>query len=559
MVEIVPPIEPIQDRARGYRSWLRAEIYTGPYGTGKWVPNVNDSVIDWDQGFFRVYEVDDTTKLSKMRKVQFPGDAGVQPEDILLGAGPGYQSESFRMYLDTSVVPHKLAPDRRTRLYGKDARYYKVFTGSDINDPNAKVISANYDAGGTFLGENVPLELAVMSNVENVAVMYPAQGYTMQKLNDGEVVTLALYDDEGSVLSLQRMLILNTAFMRASEAGKKYITGISLDSAFIDSADQKVIRFPINMPVQNMGLYGVIHYSDGTVERLPIDGTRFSLYGLDNYVSTIENQRVPLSLVYRLSPTDYSVNHDVSLNRTITEDYWAITTKIDGALSVKLFMYPVWISAAAGYRMTYWLCNLDRNKVYRLLDEHVQLGPNSAPFDPTAYGVLQKLDVVVDLNKVDGIFPKMRHTQSFEIALLTRGDSQQTNWSIGFDPAQDPPYGIGLAAKMTFVNVNNSKLRLDNDRQSLGEWLKDVFYNTKPLYNADLETQAPEPTHFVLVFNSREIEYPISQWNSELTVPNDLVQGAVLYIKFIKREPSNVYVLGVSGLSVHMNPVPNTV
>lgn len=552
MSDIITPTQPIYEPDRGWRTFYIDAIYTGPNGKGRWVPNVNDKVWSWEEGAFRVVAVDEAggTYLSTLRKYVPTPDVGVPENDVLLGAGPGYQSESFRVYLDTSVIPHTLAPDRRTRLYGKDARHYKIFEGNDITNATGKVISANYDSGGTFLGDSIPLELAVMPDATNVGVMYPAQGYTMQKLEDGAPVTLVLYDDEGGVLSIQRMLVINTNLVRRSETGKKYIASIALTSAFLDPIDQKVIRYPINMPVDNLSLYGTVTYTDGTEDTLPVDGTRFKIFGLDNYVSTIENQRLPLTLVYSLGPNEYSTNHDVVLNRTITEDYWAVTTKIDGALSVKLFMYPTWINAQSGYRMAYWLCNLDRTKVYRV-DSLVQLGANSALFDPTSYGTLQKLDVVIDLSKVDGTLPPMRHVQTFDVALLAPGTQNVTNWVVGFSPGQDPRYGSGLAAKATFINVNNWTLDISCGRATLQDWLQDVFYATQPLYNNDRETRAPEPNYFALVFAGREIEFPINRWNTDLTVPNDLTQGQLLGIKFLRREPSNDYWLGVSGMPLH--------
>ena len=83
-------IQPIFDSNRGFREWLRSEIYTGPTGTGVYVPNVDDKVWDWVQGILRVVAVDMSTGLSTLQAWQAPAEP--EPEnrlDILSGVGPG--------------------------------------------------------------------------------------------------------------------------------------------------------------------------------------------------------------------------------------------------------------------------------------------------------------------------------------------------------------------------------------------------------------------------------------------------------------------------------------
>jgi len=556
MAEIKEPLVPIQDPDRSFRVWSIEEIF-GHSTDGRYVPNVGDAVWSWVEGLFRVTEVDYTTSISKLKSHVGPSQGGITDEfDILLGMGPGYRSESFRMLLDTSVIPHGLQPDRRTRLYGKDATRYKVFKGTNIGQ-TGEVISAYY-MNGSFLGDYIPLELVAMEHKDsqNISVKACMRGYTMQKLEDGDLVTLVVYDDEGGPLSIQKFTIYNTGWIRASEEGKKYISSIAIDSPFLSNADPKYLDFPINLPVAGLQLMGVVNYSDGSKRRIPIDGTKFNLYGIDNYVASIEDQVIPLSLAYKLGPEEYTYNASPSINKHMSERYWARTRMLDGAYSVKLFAYPTWVSALVGYRMQFFLYNLDREEVYNVTSL-IELAEGSAPFDGTAFGVVQKLRYVVDLNKVDGKFAAYRHPQTFEVALLAPGSQNTNNWSIGFSPGQDPPYGLGLSAKMTFVNVNQWKLKIDCGLPNLQRWLDEVFYNTQPLYNAEREARAPEPNYFVLVFGGREIEYPISQWNAELLVPNDLLQGQLVYIRFLRREPTAGYQLGISALPVHINQVAN--
>lgn len=543
---------PILDPGRGFRLWSVDEIYDGK-GPGRYVPNLGDACWDWNTGLYRVIEVDYTTGLSVLQKYTPPKDAGgLDNTDILLGAGPGPVSESYRVYVDKSVMPHILAVDSRLRIYGTTPTLIKIFKGVDISS-NGKVISRFYDQNGSLICEDIPLETVEGSNSTNNAVKTPMVGYTIDDLADGELVTAVVYDDAGNAVSIARLLVKNTAFIRTTDAAKKYITGIHIESPFISDDDPRVLQYPINMPTQALGMMGVVTYSDGGVKRLPIDGTKFSLYGLDNYVATILGQRIPLVLTYRLSLDEVNYNAQSSTDHYITEAYSATTVEVDGAYTVKLFVYPVWVDAVNGYRLEYFLYNLDREDVYRATP-HVNLATNSAAFNPTLYGVTQNITLAVNLNEVNGRFAPYRHVQTVGITLLARGDLDVANWTVQYTPNLEPIYGgEGIAARIDFINTEFWKLKIDCGAVTQGQWLESLYLPAQPLFNPNIEAAPPEPNFFNLVFGNRIIEYPISQWNAELEVPNDLKEGQTLFIEFFRRTATTDLRLATVGLPVHQN------
>ena len=546
------PLDPIFDAKQGFWIWNITQIYTGQ-GTGRFVPNLDDGVWDWDQGLFRVVYVDRTTGLSQLTKWQPPKDPGVvTDEDVLLGAGPGTLSESYRLYLDTSTLPFTLATDARLHVYGTACTYMKIFLGTDIGD-NGTVISAFYDQGGTLLGENIPLELVVMPDADNRAVKTPSVGYTTRELDDGEVCTAVFYNDAGHAVSIARLLIKNTAFIRSTDSSKKYITSIHLECPFLSGADSRMIEYPINVTLASLPMIGVVTYSDGSVRRIPVDGNKFNLYGRDNYVATILGQKIPLVLDYKLSSDE--VNYIASSGHAhhVAVQYEATTIAAEGAYSVKLFCYPVWVDEVNGYRLDWFLYNLDRDAVY-YATPYVELASNSAPFDPLLYGVTQRVTVGVNLQRVNGAYANYRHVQSLQIALLAPGTEYRDNWQITYTPGGDA-YGPGLVAAATFVNVNYWKLDLTNDCASVEEWLRKVFYGSEPLFNPDLEVETPAPNFFRLVAGTYRVELNVSQWNQELVIPSGQVsEGQVVYLEFFKRMNSTDLELGVGGLVFHQNP-----
>lgn len=551
------PLVGLQDETRSFRLWLKSEIYDNQ-GPGIYVPNKNDGVWEWETGLWRVVDVDRTTGLSVLAKYVPPKDSGTVDEtDILLGAGPGYQSESFRAMIDTSVMPHTLALESRLHVYGTTLSYVKVFLGSDIS-ATGTVISAMYDQGGTLLGENIPLELVRQANnaqsqvagVDNYAVKAPMVGYTHFSLPDNEVVTMVAYDDAGVARSVAKMLVVNTAFIRTTDASKKYVQSVHLESPFMAEGNDRLLKFPINLATAALDARGVVTYSNGERLRMPIDGTKFQLHGLSNYVASIVGQKIPLVLTYNLSPEEYVYGASTGVAKHVSEPYAATTELMDGAYSPKLFVTPVWIDAVSGYRLEWFLYNLDREVLVNVTPL-VQVQSSSRAFNPTEYGTMQNLVVAVDMNRVDSRFKAWRHVQTVGVALLARGDLQETNWTVSYSPGQETPYGLTTSAVATFINQNLTRINLACGQTTQEAWLAKVFYTTEPLFNAGLEIRAPEPNYFVLVAGNTRVEYPISAWNSVIEISDTLREGSVVYLEFKRRTTTTDLQLGISGMIVH--------
>lgn len=548
-------IVPISDPNRGHRRWRKSEIYTGPNGTGKYVPNQDDEVWDWVTGLWQVVAVNPLTGLSQL-KAYTPPKTGedVSDQDILLGVGHEHQNESYRAYLDVSVTPHILALDSRLRVYGTTVSHLKVFWGTDIGD-ESKVISAMYDHGGTLLGENIPLELVQIpnnpdSNVPsalNYAVKAPMVGYTLQKIPDNDVVTAVLYDAVGNVTSITKLLVMNTAFIRTTDASKKFITSIHLESPFISEGDDSLLKFAINMPVDALNARGVVTYSDGSKKTMPVDGTKFNLYGLQNFIATIVGQKVELALSYKLSAEEYVYGASANVTKHMSVPYWATTTRMDGAYSVKLFCFPQWIDATMGYKLRWFLFNLNRTEYLEVTDK-VTFAINSNPFDPTSYGPIQRINVGINMSDIDSNYTNWRHAQTIGIALLAPGNVEANGWNIEYYPGQPDLYGRDLKARAKFINVNNWLLKIDSYHSLKDLWLKDVFYNAQPLVNTQSETKAPEPNYFMLMINGKEFAYPIERWNTELQVPEVPKNGEPLFIRFVRRLAEGDLQLGMGGM-----------
>lgn len=541
----------IQNPDANWKIWSLAEIYLGHEGLGKYVPNVGDFV--WNIETYeewKVVAVDISTLVPTLIAIKRQTTPGTFDDtDLLLGVGPGTASDTYRCYIDDSVLPHLLVVDVRLQVKASMAQYAIIFKGSEIAG-TSKAISAYYDQAGNLLGNKVPLELALVPEGKNYTIKTVMPCNTTEKLPDNEIVTVVFYNDVGQVVSKRQLLIENTAFIRTTDASQKHITDITLETPFLSTSDPQLIEYPLNVNLSGFNLFGRVHYSDGDSLKMPVDGTKFALFGLQNFVATQIGQRATSVLKYVLSPGEIVYGATTMNGTFMTKEYQLITTKADNAYTVKLFGYPVWIDAVNGYRLEFYLLDLNR-ALYRKVTPYVSFNPNTPAFKPTEYGISQLISVSLNLRDVDGVYKSYTHTQTFDLVLQRPGsDHTGTIWTIGFEPGQNPPFGRDNWAVMQFINQNLRKLKVGVSATTQTEWLDRMYWQTKPLFNPTVEAQAPTPDWFSLIFDGGELEYRVSQWNDELEINKQLLDSDTLFIKFFKRQNDTDLVLSVSALPI---------
>jgi hypothetical protein len=531
-------VEPIIAQNAPMRVFKPGDIYTGlPGSTGRYVPNIDDAILNWTGGFYRVVAVDYTTGLSTTQSVNLATiGGGVVNEDILLGAGPGTISESYRVYINTNVVPYSLCFDARLRMHSSRASYCKLFIGTN-DTSDGVVISAVFNNAGVMVSENIPLELVILPNGSNVATWVPRIANVTQTLSNGDLVVAVFYDTVGNVISSAKLLVVNSDFIRTLDATQKFITGIRAVTPYITTPTD-LVQLPINMLLSSVGIRGEVTYSDGTVVDYPCDGTKFSILGTGWTPNTL-GQVGDFVLSYRMDADEFSYDTAIPLTtRSINVPYRLTAVQAIGAYSVKLFAVPRWNASAARYQLSYYLYNLDRLTVYDVTP-YIQVAATGIAFNGSAYGSTQTIQVALQLNQVGGSFSYYQMVQTFYVNLVAPVTTtpQQTYWTVSYSASVF--YGANLTASSTAdpLNAGQQRFSLANGLNTVTDWLAATYGKLYPIQDPAVTTVAPVPTHVMLAVDTRWArEIPIANILQVISNVNyGVTTGDTLTLSFIKR------------------------
>lgn len=547
-------INPIINVDRPFTVWPMAQIFTGkPGSTGRYAPNVDDLVFSYETGWWRCIAMDPETGYSTIVSWNLASlSGGINQTDVIVGGGQGTASEFYRIYVNTKTVPYSFSIDTRLRIYGSAASYIKIFKENNIT---GTPISAIFNSSGAMVSENITLETVAIPNVGVNAIKTPKQGYLTEKLENGDIVSVAIYSNSGAVLSVFKLIVVNTNFVRTIDSAKKLIVDISLLSPYQSATDSSVLEYPANMTIDTGSLMGRVTYNDGSTQVYPVgpsnSNAKFKLLGIENYVTTQLGQTVPIILSYSLSEGEYAnVVKQVGIDRFMNKTYRLITVDSDNLYSVRLYVVPYWDNAKSQWRLEYYLTNLNRDYIYRVTP-YIEYGTNTTPFDGTSpkWGVTQKLTVAVNLDKVAPSFKYYRHVQSFNLTLHQAGSNTTYSGYYTIEYDNDSVYTKITACD--FVNTPDGfTINISGNRTNAADWLYDTYKMLEPLYIPYVETYVPQPTHIRIIIGDNWVrEVPLNAVLKDITGINaPIATGTLVRLEYIGNYSSTRMILATSGM-----------
>lgn len=527
-------VSPVYDPEGLWKIWNKDELWMGPSGPGakRFVPKLNDYAIEPRE--FITYIVDHLDPVTLIPTLRIIRPAGwiynIDEKDKVFGIGVG-SNDTYRAFLNDDVFPHTMVLDPRFMPKGTMSSYCKVFLGTDTSPETGEVISKVYDASNNFISTNVGLEMVALDSHTNYALKVVKRFNITKKLANAEVVTAVIYADDGHVVERRQFLVENTDTIADVATSTKYISEIALESIWLSQAQPDQLDYPINIPMDAMNATGVVIYSDGSKLKLPIDGGKFALLGMEGRLSSIIGQPHDLVLRYRMDDSEIAYASTGVNGKFVTKPYRIITTNPNNSVSVKLFGYPVWEGSEFGYRMRWFLLNMDRNIMFECT-QHVKFAENTGPYDPKLYGYLQRKSVIVNLRDVSPTFIPFRHTQVVDIMLMMPAENNPANnWTVATESGHGKTFGAQVWGK----RLENGKVNFRAGHQELDRWLESYYLNAGPLVDVSKEVEPMRPTHFTVIYGGTETTYPISDWDKDLELGINVVPKSTAFFRFSRR------------------------
>ena len=529
-----------------WKTWAINEIFMGTVGKNRYVPKVNDHVIEpVSNTRYLVKSLDQVTLLSELVPLGGNNSLALSSTDLLFATGPGWPSQAYRIYIDDNVFPYRLDVDSFLSIRTVNAAYVKIIHGSIYGEH--EVISQVYDASGTFLTDKVGLDLlAVEPGWQNYHIKAVKTCNCTKKFLNGDTLSVVTYSSTGHVLNVTPLAVVNSNFIRDLNSAQRYITHTSIRSPFLSETNPELLLLPLNWTKSSMNIMGVLHYSDGSEAVLPIDGRKFSMRGLDQLLSSIPGHSFDMVLHYALEPTEATYHETSSFNNGINTKIRVELVDPNYSYSVKLFVYPYWDTPTQGFKLRWYMFNLERN-MYRDVTAEVKFAANSNLFDGYRFGATQRLQVTLNLRDVMPTYKAFQHTQVVEVSLYGRPMDFPTPWTVKHNLTDANVYGGALKAQLKGLTTISVKSGIATQE----EWLQRVYKDTYPLMeNPENINLLINPTHFHILHGSQITTFPISDWDLDLNLPVTVKQYDTVRILFTRQVSSGELYLSMAAMNV---------
>lgn len=509
-----------------------------------YVGNPHDIVIDIPsnrQWYIHAIDVNYKADL----KPYNPNTSPESQKSILSGWGVGAINEAYRIYYNRRTTPNTIAICPFLYLNGDDVVGYRLFKGHDTSQ-TGEVISRHYDQSGKYLGDVIPVE-PYYAAMETRSV--PRAGNVKEGVIKGTDVVTAVFLNKDGVPQSEAMLItVETNFTPSLNRPLKEVGSVSVVSPLLDPNDETTLVVPLHLPIQDISLKGIVHYTDGTSRPFDFDQTSGAIFGLEGRVLSRPDVVYDLSATYYLKENEFSHKEGIGARRHISFPLQLRTFVSDNANAVKLFVSPEWKGDQKGYQLTYWLLDLERNtpiNVTSLVTYH-----KDYIYEPLRFNNVQRVIASVELEKVHPRYIPYVHTQEFDIVLLGKPVSHRDAFRIQYDEGNGF-YGEGVEA-MLIMEDQDHYLNISNGLTRWSQFIITHYQRLGPLSDLTAGVYAPDPTHVDVVHNGVKKRLDASNFYETFLFPESLASGNTVELHWLLKKGSSFLNLGVTPMVVKL-------
>jgi hypothetical protein len=507
--------------------WNYDEIYIGPGSsvTQVYGVKVNDLVLIWDEGIYKVTAIDNggpSPTMIPTLEIWDPTENTTNDNAGLITGISTYQPSVInRAFLEVNVGQDYITIDARFKSYG-DATKCKLFLGTDTTAATGIIISMKIPGVATDALDMVSIDPGTP------AIRRPPTIPVVNGLEDGSIVTLVTYSAAGRIMSETPFLVKETSAYAPLANAMKIIEDIRIISPWLDLMDSDLLVLPANIGLELDGATARIYYTDGSTADIAIDGVKCKLLGIDNFSSNFTNTTGHVTLTYYLDNDEFMING--GNNRQISHIY-RIETSVDNLNDhYKIYLGIRYNKDTGIFGINAWLSDFNYSPMIPLEPAHftvTDLNNNPINLSRSANLLIAAQNVVIRVH-MHLVFPELYSNYTFsQIVNLDLNDISiaSPTWIIDYEPSN--PSNTKLSGIYKFLSSEVSgweELDMRIGSADLNQWLERLYYPISPLENPSV----PVPTHFRIVYKNGVTDYvspdlPVSSWN---TLYNDDIMWA---------------------------------
>lgn len=452
------------------------------------VPAIGSIVVDGAVGERILWVVDTITEIT------VDGEAALKtnliPADIINDDDSdtrlvSYGNDTLMLYYDDRSTPTRCVVDSKFVCIGGSSAEYRLVKEVEGEEV---VISLQLDNGGNIIGDRIPI---VDSAIAGIRVLEDC--YTAEDLDDGDIVTIQIFDSAGVLTTTARMVCKRSTILNDLVTSSNPIVGFTANANQIDGAN--FVVYHLQNP-EDLSIWPEIAYADGQAEVVTIDGVNTFIYGLDEVNSDIVGLQYPILIKHFLAD---DVASTIALGEGAryvqVEKNIIIAPRVYAAFS-KIGIVPVFNSTTGEWSLQY-LGYYSSRDAYTLLNagEITYVGD---AFDGTAIGVQQTLTIRTPYINESG--NQVQYEQTFVIQVNAITNPEQ--FAIADDASTEFVYGeesaTHKAPTINYDTVRETYFIPTSRFPDVDAFLDNFYYRAQPPFLAATEIEAPEPTHFIL-------------------------------------------------------------
>ncbi len=555
------PDQPTYNPGGLWTIWNINQIYLGTLGANLYVPKENDYVIDPPSGtLYIVSSLDLDNYIPTLQQIDIARLPTIlQHPNRIINPNIINSVTSYKVYFNSTTSPYTMNVDSSLIVYNTLASTAKFFFGTDVVVA-PQSIAVNIDNLGNITSDSVPLISLSYDNSSNAYMKAIPTAYTNQLLQNGDVVTILIYNAAGQVVSKESLIVENSTGYVNQSTPVLLVTGLSLESPFISTTQPNVISLPSNVGISSLELTGVVAYNNGTTATHTVNmGGPFNVYGLDQVLKANILGTVPIVLQYTLQPNEAAIVNQSYNSKTVSNQY--TLELVAPNYDYQFQLYPIPFYNGSQFSIKWLLLSMSRNL---FLDVTTLVTfSNGTGFNGASYNTLQSLVVSLNLGSINTQLNGLTLTQSCELNLSNVPTGPSTIYLINTNSALSTvPYGPNIRAKS--LNSNNTILDITCQNYRIDTWLQHLYYANLPVTNSQIESAPPIPTNFDIIYNTEALatdqlitnstyqRYQIDQWNGNITLNtlSAIPLNSTILIRFLLIEGNTTAVLGVSPLLI---------